>query len=142
MDRCPWHGCEQQLRAPSGVADRGYIVGESILLEERYADGAKRIPDLIAELLALKVDVLLTPGTSITLAAKRATSNVPIVCFSGDPVGAGLPASLSRPGGNLTGISIQSAAYSSKWLGLLKETAPQMRLVAALWPLRQSRDRG
>jgi putative ABC transport system substrate-binding protein len=116
-----------------GLADRGYVVGQTILLEERYADGdAKRIPGLIAELLALKADVLLTPGTPISLAAKRATSTVPIVCFSGDPVGSGLVASLSRPGGNVTGISLQSADYSSKWLGLLKETAPQMRVVAVL----------
>jgi putative tryptophan/tyrosine transport system substrate-binding protein len=117
-----------------GLADKGYVVGKTILIEERYADGHdERVPDLVAELLALKVDVLLTPGTPISLAAKHATSTVPIVSLTGDPVGAGLAASLSRPGGNVTGIAVQSWTYSSKWLGLLKETVPKMRVVAALW---------
>jgi putative ABC transport system substrate-binding protein len=117
-----------------GLAERGYIVGETIMIEARYADDhPERIPNLIAELLALKVDVLLTPGTPISLAAKQATSTVPIVSLTGDPVGAGLVASLSRPGGNVTGIAIQSWTYSSKWLPLLKEAAPQIHGVAALW---------
>jgi putative ABC transport system substrate-binding protein len=116
-----------------GLADRGYVVGQSILLEERYADGdAERIPALIAQLLALNVDVLVTPGTTISLAAKHMTSTVPIVCVSGNPVGAGLVASLSRPGGNITGLSLLSGDYSSKWLGLLKEMLPQMHIVAVV----------
>jgi putative ABC transport system substrate-binding protein len=117
-----------------GLADRGYVVGQTILIEERYADGhPERVPALIAELLALKVHALLTPSTPVSLAAKQATSTVPIICSSGDPVSAGLAASLSRPGGNVTGIAIQSSTYSSKWLTLLKETVPKIHVVAALW---------
>jgi len=110
------------------------VVGQTIAIEARYADGhPDRIPALIAELLALKVDVLMTPGAPISLAAKQATSTVPIVCFTCDPVGAGLAASLSRPGGNVTGVAFQNWTYSSKWLALLKETVPKIRVVAALW---------
>lgn len=71
---------------------------------------------LIADLLALNVDVLATPGTLISLAAKRATSTVPIVMVSGDPVDGGLMRSLARPGANITGLSVLSGDYSAKWL--------------------------
>jgi putative ABC transport system substrate-binding protein len=117
-----------------GLADLGYFVGGNLILEERYANGnPERVPGLIAELLALHVDVLLTPGTPITLAARRATSTVPIVCVTGDPVRTGLAASLARPGGNITGLSLLSGDYSAKWLELLKEAAPTVRHVAMLW---------
>jgi ABC-type uncharacterized transport system substrate-binding protein len=117
-----------------GLEDRGYAVGRNLVLEERYADGhAERLPALIAELLAVKVDVLVTPGTPMTRVAQRATSTVPIVSVSGDPVGAGLVASLSRPGGNITGLSLLSSDYSAKWLGLLKEAVPKLYRVAVLW---------
>jgi putative ABC transport system substrate-binding protein len=82
-----------------GFADLGYVIGRNLVLEERYADGdPTRVPALIAELLALNVDVLLTPGTPVTLAAQRATSTVPIVCVTGDPVRIGLVASLGPTG--------------------------------------------
>jgi putative ABC transport system substrate-binding protein len=117
-----------------GLADLGYDVGRNLILEERYADGnPERVPGLIAELLSLHVDVLLTPGTPITLAAQRATSTLPIVCVTGDPVKTGLVASLARPGGNITGLSLLSGDYSAKWLELLKEAAPKLRHVAMLW---------
>jgi putative ABC transport system substrate-binding protein len=117
-----------------GLADRGYVVGRNLLLEERYAEGhPERVPELIAELLVLNVDVLATPGTAITRAAQRATSTVPIVVASGDPVGAGLVKSLSHPGGNTTGLSLLSGDYSAKWLEFLKEMAPRLHRVAALW---------
>jgi len=117
-----------------GLADLGYVVGRNLLLEERYADGnPERVAGLIAELLALNVDVLLTPGTAITLAAQRATSRLPIVCVTGDPVSNGLVASLARPGGNITGLSLLSGDYSAKWLELLNEAAPKVRHVAMLW---------
>lgn len=104
-----------------GLAERGYIVGRNLALEERYAEGnAERVPVLISELLALKIDVLVTVGTPITLAAERATKTVPIVCVSGDPVGGGLAASLSHPGGNITGLSLLSGEYSAKWPELLR----------------------
>jgi putative tryptophan/tyrosine transport system substrate-binding protein len=117
-----------------GLADLGYVVGRNLVLEERYANGnPERVPGLIAELLALNVDVLLTPGTSITLAAQRATSTLPIVSVTGDPVRTGLVTSLARPGGNITGLSLLSGDYSAKWLELLKEAAPKVRHVATLW---------
>jgi putative ABC transport system substrate-binding protein len=117
-----------------GFEDRRYVVGRNLVLEERYADGhAERLPALIAELLALNVDVLVTPGTPITRAAQSATSTVPIVCVTGDPVGAGFAASLSRPGGNITGLSLLSGDYSTKWLELLKEAVPKAHRVAVLW---------
>ena len=117
-----------------GLADLGYVVGRNLLLEERYADGEpERVPALIAELLTLNVDVLVTPGTPISQAAQRATSTVPIVCMSGDPVRAGLVASLARPGGNITGLSQLSGEYGVKWVELLKEAAPKVRRVAVLW---------
>lgn len=117
-----------------GLADLGYVVGRNLLLEERHADGEpERVPALIAELLTLNVDVLVTPGTPISQAAQRATSTVPIVCMSGDPVRAGLVASLARPGGNITGLSQLSGEYGVKWVELLKEAAPKVRRVAVLW---------
>jgi putative tryptophan/tyrosine transport system substrate-binding protein len=116
-----------------GLADRGYEIGRNLILEERYANGDwDRIPTLISELLALNVDVLVTVGTVTSLAAQRATSTVPIVCMSGDPVGAKLVASLSHPGGNITGMSLLAGDYSAKWLALLKEAAPKLRRVAIL----------
>ena len=116
-----------------GLADRGYDVGRNLILEERYANGdAERIPALIAELLALHVNALVTPGTPISRAAQRATATVPIVCMSGDPVGAQLVASLAHPGGNITGMSMLSGDYSAKWLALLKEAAPQLHRVGVL----------
>jgi putative tryptophan/tyrosine transport system substrate-binding protein len=116
-----------------GLTDRGYEIGRDLILEERYADGDwDRIPVLISELLALNVDVLVTVGTLTSLAAQRATSTVPIVCMSGDPVGSKLVASLSHPGGNITGMSLLAGDYSAKWLALLKEAAPKLHRVAVL----------
>jgi putative tryptophan/tyrosine transport system substrate-binding protein len=117
-----------------GLADLGYVVGRNLLLEERYANGnPERVASLIDELLALNVNVLVTPGTPITLAAHRATSTVPIVCVTGDPVRTGFAESLARPGGNITGLSLLSGDYSVKWLELLREAAPTVRRVAMLW---------
>ena len=114
-----------------GLADRGYVPGRNLLIDARYAAGD--IPTLIAELLALGVDILATPGTPISLAAHKATSTVPIVCVTGDPVGVGLAASLSHPGGNVTGLSLLSGEYSAKWLELLKAAVPKLNRVAILW---------
>jgi putative tryptophan/tyrosine transport system substrate-binding protein len=116
------------------LADRGYVEGRDLVLEERYAVGdAARFSTLIAELLALPVDVLVAQGTPASLAAKHQTTTVPIVIQSGDPVGAGLIASLSHPGGNLTGTSLLSSDFSAKWLELLKEAVPALHRVAVLW---------
>ena len=117
-----------------GLAERGYVEGGDVVLEQRYAGGdAALLPGLIDELLALPVDVLVAQGTPASLAAKRQTTSVPIVILSGDPVGAGLVSSLARPGGNLTGTSILSGDYSVKWLQLLKEAVPRLQRVAVLW---------
>jgi putative tryptophan/tyrosine transport system substrate-binding protein len=117
-----------------GLADLGYVVGRNLLLEERYANGdPERVASLIDELLALNVNVLVTPGTPITLAAHRATSTVPIVSVTADPVRTGLAESLPRPGGNITGLSLLSGDYSVKWLELLREAAPAARRIAMLW---------
>jgi putative ABC transport system substrate-binding protein len=116
------------------LAKKGYVEGRDLVLEERYAAGdAARLSALVTELLALPVDILVAQGTPASLAAKRQTTAVPIVIQSGDPVGAGLVASLSRPGGNITGTSLLSREYSIKWLELLKETVPKLRRVAVLW---------
>jgi ABC-type uncharacterized transport system substrate-binding protein len=117
-----------------GLAELGYEVGRNIILEDRFAeDDSARVPALIADLLAQKVDVLVTVGTFATLAARRATTTVPIVFASGDPVKSGIVASLNRPGGNATGISILSGDYSAKWLELMKEAVPKLKRVAVLW---------
>jgi putative tryptophan/tyrosine transport system substrate-binding protein len=117
-----------------GLMDRGYVVGRNLMIEERYAGGnLERIPALIAELLAMNIDVLVTPGTPTTQAAQRATTTVPIVCMSGNPVGSGLVASLSHPGGNITGMSLLSDEYSARWLELLTKAAPNLHRVAVLW---------
>jgi putative tryptophan/tyrosine transport system substrate-binding protein len=140
-------GDEGNLGFRQGLADRGYVIGRDVAIEARYAEGhPERIPALIADLVAQKVDILVTPGTPISRAAQRATTTIPIVCISGDPVGAGLVASLSHPGGNITGMSLLSGEYSSKWLELLKVAAPKLHRVAVLWnpdnpALRIERDR-
>jgi len=116
------------------LPDKGYVVGRNLVLEERFAEGhADRLAAEVAELLTAHVDVIVAVGTQAARAAKRATATVPIVFTSGDPVGAGLVASLSRPGGNLTGISLLSGEYSRKWLALLKEAVPALHRVAVLW---------
>jgi putative tryptophan/tyrosine transport system substrate-binding protein len=117
-----------------GLADRGYEIGQNLIFEQRYANGdSGKIPGLITELLASNVDVLVTVGTFASLAARRATSTVPIVCASGDPVKTGLVESLNRPGGNVTGVSILANDYSAKWLELMKEVLPKLKRVAVLW---------
>ena len=99
-----------------GLRDLGYIEGENILAEYRWAEGkADRLPDLAAELVRLKVEIIVTQGTQATLAAKQATSTIPIVTVgAGDLVGEGLVASLARPGGNVTGATNIDPDLSAK----------------------------
>ena len=113
----------------------GYIEGKNIAFEYRSAEGKfERFPALADELVRLKVDVLLTPGTPAALAAKNATRTIPIV-FTGvaDPVPTGLVDSLARPGGNITGFTEISEVLAGKRLELLKETIPKLSHVAVLW---------
>jgi putative tryptophan/tyrosine transport system substrate-binding protein len=117
-----------------GLAQRGYAFDRNLALERGAAEGHKdRLPQLLIELVASKVDVIVTYGYPAALVAKQGTT-VPVVAFAaGDPVGTRLVDSLARPGGNLTGISDVSVEVSPKWLELLKEFAPSLRRVAMLW---------
>jgi putative ABC transport system substrate-binding protein len=116
-----------------GLRELGYSEGRNIVVEYRWADGkAERLPALAAELVRLKVDVIVTSGTPGGLAAKNATSTIPIVLASGgDFVADGLVASFSRPGANITGLSVFARELSGKRLEILKEAIPGMTRVAA-----------
>jgi putative ABC transport system substrate-binding protein len=120
------------LRA--GLRDLGYVEGRNLNIDFRWADGDyDRFPGLIAELVQLKIDVLVTHGTPGTLAAKRATTAVPIVmAVSGDPIGTGVVTSLAHPGGNITGSTFFDTEISAKRLELLKEISPSIKRVAVL----------
>jgi len=119
-----------------GLRELGYVEGRNVLIEARFAEGrAERLPDLVAELVARDVDVLVVNSTATAVAAKRATSTLPIVFVSViDPVAAGLVASLARPGGNLTGLTgwVGGAGFAGKWIELLKEAVPDLAHVAVL----------
>jgi putative tryptophan/tyrosine transport system substrate-binding protein len=117
-----------------GLREIGYVEGENILIEDRYAEGKfDRLPALAAELVRLKVDVIITAGPPVTRAVKEATATIPVVMAQdGDPVGNGFVASLARPGGNITGMSQLAAEISGKQLELLKETVPKLSRVAVL----------
>ena len=118
-----------------GLHELGYVEGENIVLEYRYAEGNReRFADLAAEMVRLKPDVIVVGGTGFTAAVKQATSTIPIVVGgAGDLVGSGLIASLARPGGNVTGSTDISPDLSGKRLELLKEAVPKARRVALLW---------
>ena len=117
-----------------GLADSGFVEGRNVRLEYRWAEGhADRLPALAADLAARKVDLIATQGGDIAaVAAKSATSTIPIVFNSFDPVAAGLVASLARPGGNLTGVAMMTPELTPKLLELLLELAPQAETVALL----------
>jgi putative ABC transport system substrate-binding protein len=117
------------------LRERGYVEGQNFAIEARYAEGrADRWPDLASELVRLKVDVILVDTTPAALAAKNASSSIAIVhCCAIDPVGAGLAASLARPGGNVTGLAQLYPELSAKGLLLLKEARPGLSRVAVLW---------
>ena len=117
-----------------GLIELGYTEGKNITIEHRYADGRlERLPDLAAEIIRLKVDVILALGTPAALATKQATTTIPIVMTGGDPVRARIVASLARPGGNVTGLSDATVDVSTKRLELLKEIVPKLSRVAILW---------
>ena len=119
------------------LRELGYIEGQNIVIEYRFAEGKQdRTPELVAELVRLKVDVIVVPGGDVMLgAAKNATKTIPIVMFGqgADPVEAGLVESLARPGGNVTGITNINRELIGKRLELLKETVPKLARVAFLY---------
>ena len=122
-----WGGFDQ------GMRERGWVEGENIIFERRYFRGdVSRLPDMLAELIALKVDVILTITVPPTLAAKKATDRIPIVFSVGDAVGRGLVATLAQPGGNATGTSGQFVELQAKRVELLQQLAPGIARVAAL----------
>ena len=116
------------------LRELGYTEGKTIVIEYRYAEGKlDRLPALVAELVRLKVDIIVSGGPQVTRAAKEATGTIPIVMgFDYDPVANGLIASLARPGGNITGLSTLAPEISGKRLELLKEIVPRLSRVAVL----------
>jgi putative ABC transport system substrate-binding protein len=118
-----------------GLLDAGYVEGRDVVIEWRHAHGNyDRLPQLAADLVQSKVDVIVVSDTPSTRAAKRATTTIPIVMVMiADPVGSGLVASLAHPGGNVTGLTIMTPDIAAKRLQLLKETLPRATRVAVLW---------
>ena len=118
----------------NGMRELGYVEGKNLVIELRFADNKyERLPDLAAELVRLKVDVIVTAGPAVTSAVQKATTTIPIV-FGGanDPVGSGFVKSLARPGGNITGLSNVSVEISPKLLEMLLTMAPKLSRVAVL----------
>lgn len=115
------------------LGELGWVDGRNIAIEYRWAEGrSERFVEIAAEFVRLKVDVIVTGGSAV-LAAKKATSEIPIVfALANDPLGAGLVASLSRPGGNVTGLSLQGPDIASKRLGLMREALPGLRRLAII----------
>jgi putative ABC transport system substrate-binding protein len=115
-----------------GLRELGYVEGQNLVIEYRSPSGRPGVfPDLAAELVRLKVDVILTRGTAAVTAAKNATRTIPIVmAASGDPLGAGVVTGLARPGGNVTGLSALTAEVSGKRMQLLKDAVPGIKRIA------------
>lgn len=129
-DAAPWHEAFRR-----GLRNHDWVEGKSISIEYRYAEGRiDRLPDLAAELVRLKVDIIVTSVTPDALAAKKATVTIPIVmAAAGDVTATGLVEGLARPGGNVTGLSQMNPELAVKRLELLKEIVPQLSRVAVLW---------
>jgi ABC-type uncharacterized transport system substrate-binding protein len=117
-----------------GLRQLGWIEGQNFIFERRHAEWLDRMTQLAGELVNLDVDVIVTSGTLAPLAAKRVTATIPIVMTSaGDPLGSGLVASLARPGGNVTGLSLMAPDLGGKRLEMLKEFVPSISRVAVIW---------
>jgi putative ABC transport system substrate-binding protein len=117
-----------------GLRQLGWIEGQNFISERRYDEWLDRMPELAKELVNLEVDVIVAGGTDAPLAAKSVTATIPIVMTgAGDPLGSGLVASLARPGGNVTGLSLMVPDVGGKRLEMLKELAPSISRVAVIW---------
>jgi putative tryptophan/tyrosine transport system substrate-binding protein len=127
----------------NGLLELGYVEGQNVAIEFRWAEGKyDRLPDLAAELVRLKVNVIVAGGTPAVQAAKQATATIPIVMATvADPVAQGFVASLARPGGNITGLSLMWPELVGKQLELLKQVVPGVSLVALLGNPGQSQQR-
>jgi putative ABC transport system substrate-binding protein len=128
---------EENLVEPfrQGLRELGYVEGKNILIEYRWAEGKyERFPALIAELVAQKVDIIVTAGTPAALAVKKAAPSIPLVmAAAGDPIGTGLIESLAHPGGNITGLSGMAVDLEGKRIELLREVIPKLSHVAVFW---------
>jgi putative tryptophan/tyrosine transport system substrate-binding protein len=120
---------------PNPLRELGYVEGQNLMIEWRFADGdAGRIPELAADLVHANIDVILTTFMSEIQAARQATTSIPIVmAAAADPVGNGLVASLARPGGNITGMTIQPPEFGEKQVELLKQAVPRLSRLAIVW---------
>jgi putative ABC transport system substrate-binding protein len=129
LSESPWTTAFMQ-----GLRDLGWVEGRTTAIEVRWAEGRnERAAEIAAEFVRLKVDVIVTTATPPTIAAKQATSVIPIVfTVAGDPIGTGLVASLARPGGNVTGLSLQATDLSGKRIELLREVVPGLRRLAIM----------
>lgn len=117
-----------------GMRKQGYVEGENLVIESRWAEGRfDKLPALAAELAAQKVEVIVTAAPPAVRAAKSATATIPIVMIVHNPVGMGFAASYARPGGNLTGIAFQDSELSTKRLDLLRSVVPNLKRVAIMW---------
>jgi ABC-type uncharacterized transport system substrate-binding protein len=118
-----------------GLRELGYVEDQNVIIEYRWAEGQyERFPALVAELIALKVDVIVTAGTPSALAVKQSAPSTPLVMIAvGDPIGSGLVASLARPGGNATGLTSIAPELEGKRLELLRDVLPSVSIVAVLW---------
>lgn len=123
------------LRFKQGLADLGYAEGRNILIEYRAAEGKPdRVPELVNQIIASQVELIVTHGLLATMAARRTSPTLPIICFAcGDAVSAGLVPSLAKPGGNVTGLTIQAPDASGKRIELLTSVLPRLKRIGILW---------
>jgi putative tryptophan/tyrosine transport system substrate-binding protein len=122
----------EALRA--GLRDLGYVQGKNVVIEFRWADGVQQLPEIAAELVRMNVDVIFAPSSTMIEAARQATKTVPIVFANhSDPIGTGHVASLSRPGGNITGLSELTTELNAKALEILNEAVPRATRIGVLW---------
>jgi putative ABC transport system substrate-binding protein len=122
----------EALRA--GLRDLGWVEGKNLVIEFRWAQRVDQLPELAAELVQMNVDIVFAPSSTFVEAARKATQSIPIVfALNADPVGLGHVASLARPGGNITGLTMQSTELNTKQLEILKEAVPQSTRFGVLW---------
>jgi putative ABC transport system substrate-binding protein len=147
VPRIGWLGMDTAMQAPrvdafkQGLSDLGYVEGKTIVIESRSAEGRfDLLPALAAELVALKVDVIVTAAPPSVRAAQRATTTIPIVMSVHDPMGMGFVGSLAHPGGNITGVAFQDSELSTKRLDLLRQAVPNLTRLAILWNREGSGD--